>query len=67
MALGAAAQKVLSLLVWNQGLLLAAMAKVLVLSCPLLVIAVGIQMVRQANGVEAESAADAPAAGETRR
>lgn len=67
-AVGVAAQKVLSLVVWNEGLLLATMAKVLVLCCPLLVIAVGMQMVRQANAVEVEeSAADAPAAEETRR
>jgi hypothetical protein len=67
-ALGATVQKVLSLLVWNQGLLLAAMAKVLVLCCPLLVIAVGIGMMRQANLIEAnESSVDSSAAKEERR
>ena len=67
-ALGAMAQRVLSLLVWNEGMLLAAMAKVLVLCCPLLVIAVGMNMVRQANLIEAgESSVDAQAAKEERR
>src|SRR5690242_10879321 len=43
---GAAVQKAVSFLVWNDGLLLAVAAKVLVLCCPLLVIAVGIGLMR---------------------
>lgn len=67
-ALGATAQRALSLLVWNQGLLLAAIAKVLVLCCPLLVIAIGIGMVRQANQIEmGEFPANSSAAKEERR
>jgi len=67
-ALGATAQRMLSLLVWNQGLLLAAMAKVLVLCCPLLMIAIGVGMVRQANLIETgESSVDSSAAKEKRR
>src|SRR5215468_7320925 len=54
--LAALAQHVLSILVWQEGLLLAAMAKVLVLCCPLLVIAVGLGMVRKANMLEASGA-----------
>ena len=54
----ALAQRVLSILVWQDGLLLAAMAKVLVLCCPLLVIAVGLGMVRKANLLEASSNAE---------
>ena len=56
-AAGAATQKALALLVWNQGLLLAAAAKVLVLCCPLLVIAVGFGMMRKANYVEVSETA----------
>lgn len=56
-ALGMATQKALALLVWDQGLLLAAAAKVLVLCCPLLVIAVGFGMMRKANYAEAVEAA----------
>src|SRR5215831_7111249 len=52
-ALGALTQRALSIFVWNQGLLLAAMAKVLILCCPLLAIAVGLGMVRQSNLLEA--------------
>jgi len=48
-ALGAAAQKAASFLVWNDGLLLAVAAKVLVLCCPLLVIAVGIGLIHKAE------------------
>lgn len=67
-ALGAAAQRMLSLLVWNDGLLLAAMAKVLVLCCPLLVIAIGVGMVRQANLIDrGKSSVDSSAAEEERR
>jgi len=36
-AIGAWHRKVLSVLVWNHGLLLATMAKVLVLCCPLVI------------------------------
>ena len=54
----ALAHRVLSILVWQDGLLLAAMAKVLVLCCPLLVIAVGLGMVRKANLLEASSNAE---------
>lgn len=57
-ALGALTQRVLSILVWNQGALLAAMAKVLVLCCPLVVIAVGLGMVRRANVLEASGGAE---------
>jgi hypothetical protein len=56
-AFGAMVQKVLSVLVWNEGLLLAAAAKVLVLCCPLLVIAVGFGMIRKANYLEARESA----------
>jgi len=51
----ALAQRVISILVWQDGLVLAAMAKVLVLCCPLLVIGVGLGMVRKANVLEASS------------
>jgi hypothetical protein len=67
-ALGALAQRALSVLVWNQGLQLAAMAKVLILCCPLLVIAVGLGMVRRSNLVEAsESTGELSPAKEERR
>jgi len=56
-AAGATVQKVLSILAWNQGLLLATLAKVLVLCCPLLVIAVGFGMMRGANYAEANQTA----------
>ena len=52
-ALGAAAQKAVSLFVWNDGLLLAVAAKVLVLCCPLLVIAAGIGLIRKAELAQA--------------
>jgi len=48
-ALGAAAQKAVSFLVWSDGLVLAVAAKVLVLCCPLLIIAVGIGLIRKAE------------------
>ena len=52
-ALGAAAQKAVSFLVWNDELLLAVAAKVLVLCCPLLIIAVGIGLIRKAGVAQA--------------
>ena len=67
-AVGIATQKAMALLVWNHGLLLAAAAKVLVLCCPLLVIAVGFGMMRKANYVEvSETAGQATTAKEARR
>src|SRR5262249_27472832 len=54
----ALAQRVLSILVWQDGLLLAAMAKGLGLCCPLVVIALGLGMVRKANVLEAGSKAE---------
>src|SRR5215813_3408219 len=60
-------QRVMSILVWQDGLLLAAMAKVLVLCCPLLVIAVGLGMVRKANMLEASSSAEEASAKEEGR
>jgi hypothetical protein len=65
---GAAVQKLLSILAWNQGLLLATLAKVLVLCCPLLVIAVGFGMMRAANYAEAnQTAGESVTAKEERR
>jgi hypothetical protein len=52
-ALGTAVQKGVSFLVWGDGLLLAVAAKVLVLCCPLLVIAVGIGLMRQGKFAQA--------------
>ena len=52
-ALGAVAQKAVSFLVWNDGLLLTVAAKVLVLCCPLLIIAVGIGLIRKAELAQA--------------
>ncbi len=52
-ALGALAQKAVSVLVWNDGLLLAAMAKVLVLCSPLVILFAGFVMMKSvshANG-----------------
>ncbi|MBS1841957.1 MAG: hypothetical protein JSS69_17245 [Acidobacteria bacterium] len=67
-AVGMAAQRALALLVWNQGLLLAAAAKVLVLCCPLLVIAVGFGMMRKANYMEtSETAGQSATVKEERR
>ena len=67
-AVGMATQKALAILVWNQGLLLAAAAKVLVLCCPLLLIAVGFGMMRRANYVEvSETAGQGTTAKEARR
>src|SRR5215475_4927818 len=47
--LGAAAQRAFSLLVWNQGMLLAAMAKLLVLCCPLVILFAGFVIMKSAN------------------
>ena len=67
-AVGATVQKVLSILAWNEGLLLATLAKVLVLCCPLLVIAVGFGMMRAANYAEAnQTAGESVTAKEERR
>jgi len=52
-ALGAVARKAVSFLVWNDGLLLTVAAKVLVLCCPLLIIAVGIGLIRKAELAQA--------------
>ncbi len=66
-ALGAVGQKAVSFLVWNDGLLLAVAAKVLVLCCPLLVTAVGIGLIRKAELAQAqEFAAKSGQAGEER-
>lgn len=51
--LGAAAQRAVSFLVWNDGLALAVAAKVLVLCCPLLIIAVGVGLIRKAELAQA--------------
>jgi hypothetical protein len=48
-AVGAAVQKAATLIVWGDGVLLAVAAKVLVLCCPLLVMAVGIGLTRSAE------------------
>jgi hypothetical protein len=48
-ALGLALQKLLTFFAWNHGLLLAAMAKVLVLCCPLAIIFVGMLMTTSTN------------------
>jgi len=48
-AIGALAQKALPVLVWNNGLLLAAMAKVLVLCCPLVILFAGFVIMRSAT------------------
>ena len=52
-ALGTAVQKSAAALAWNQGVVLAAAVKVLVLCCPLVVVAVGIAMLRKAAVSEA--------------
>ena len=65
-AAGATVQRVMALLAWNDGLLLATAAKVLVLCCPLLAIAVGMGMLRKAQYAE-ESDAAVAAAEEERR
>ena len=52
-ALGAAAQRAVSFVVWNDALLLAVAAKVLVLCWPLLVIAVGIGLIHKAESAQA--------------
>ncbi len=51
-AIGALAQKVLSVLVWNHGLLLATMAKVLVLCCPLVILFAGFVIMRSVTHAE---------------
>jgi len=50
--IGALAQKVLSVLVWNHGLLLATMAKVLVLCCPLVILFAGFVIMRSVTHAE---------------
>lgn len=60
--LGALAQRALPVLVWNQGLLFAALTKVLVLCCPLVLVFVGIVIVRSmTSGDEGTSMNGAPA------
>lgn len=54
-ALGALTRKALAVLVWNQGLLLAALAKVLVLCCPLALVCAGIAILRSVNSGERAS------------
>jgi len=66
-ALGAAAQKAVSFLVWNDALLLAVAAKVLVLCCPLLVIALGIGLIRKAESAQARKFAAKSAQAEEER
>ncbi len=65
-AAGATLQHIMALLTWNDGLLLAAAAKVLVLCCPLLAIAVGMGMMRKAQYAEESDAASAKAEEERR-
>ena len=65
-ALGAAAQKAVSFLVWNDGLVLAVAAKVLVLCCPLLIIAVGIGLIRNAELAQTKFAGKSTQAEEER-
>lgn len=65
-AAGATVQRMMALLAWNDGLLLATAAKVLVLCCPLLAIAVGMGMLRQARYAEESDAASATAEEERR-
>ena len=65
-AAGATVQRMMALLAWNDGLLLATAAKVLVLCCPLLAIAVGMGMMRKAQYVEESDAASATAEEERR-
>ncbi len=65
-AAGATIQRMMALLAWNDGLLLAAAAKVLVLCCPLLAIAVGMGMLRKAQYAEESDAASAAAEEERR-
>jgi len=48
-AAGAVLQRLVAFLVWNDGLLLATAAKVLVLCCPLLAIGIGLGLVRSRN------------------
>ena len=65
-AAGATVQHLMALLAWNDGLLLATAAKVLVLCCPLLAIAVGMGMMRKAQYAEESDAASAAAEEERR-
>lgn len=65
-AAGATVQHLMALLAWNEGLLLAAAAKVLVLCCPLLAIAAGMGMMRKAQYAEESDAASATAEEERR-
>lgn len=65
-AAGATIQRMMAFLAWQDGLLLAAAAKVLVLCCPLLAIAVGIGMLRKAQYAEESDAAGATAEEERR-
>lgn len=65
-AAGATVQRMMALVTWNDGLLLAAAAKVLVLCCPLLAIAVGIGMLRKAQYAQELDAASATAEEERR-
>jgi len=48
-AAGTIVQRAVAFLAWNDGLLLAAAAKVLVLCCPLLAMGVGLGLVRSTN------------------
>lgn len=65
-ALGTMVQKMVAFLAWHDGLLLATAAKVLVLCCPLLAIAVGMRMLRKAQYAEGPNAASRTAEEERR-
>jgi hypothetical protein len=65
-AAGATVQRLMALLAWNDGLLLATAAKVLVLCCPLLAIAVGMGMLRKAQYAQESDTASAAAEEERR-
>ena len=65
-AAGTMIQRMVAFLAWNDGLLLATAAKVLVLCCPLLAIAVGIGMLRGAQYAEKPNAAGTTAKEERR-
>jgi hypothetical protein len=63
--LGATAQRALSLLVWNQGMVLAAMTKLLVLCCPLVILLVGLVIMKNvAHASEAGSVKERGTSGE---
>jgi hypothetical protein len=66
-AVGAAVQKAATLIVWGDGVLLAVAAKVLVLCCPLLVMAVGIGLTRSAELAHAREFAAKSARAEEER